>query len=615
MSRRQSSVGENFSGADLLLIFAVSVVISWVFYHPYYFGDELTTFFRNEANRTFISEYIALNTYKPRLVFNALWALYGTLNSPRYLPMLVNASSLAGGASLLYSIAIKRFGASRAIAMLLAGTLLTSRFGSMLYFDYLSGNIEALSLLFFLAALYYALDTSDENAGCPQQLVPIFAFSCLCVFVHERYIVAVFFLGLFIIVNGLLVAKQDRRRLLIYGAATALLPGIAFFVAGKILDSAPISTGTAGKTVSIGLGTASSFLTYLANILLGTNFGSSWFVGLLNTSTAPGIYLIPSLAITFSCLWIILLVGIKPPNTAWLKELLIPGVMFALTFVASLPGPSKQESRWMFPVAALLGLWVISFNRRKVGHALLMTTLLGNVIYYATGSYKSIFNIQSSTTAARFGDIYRIIRPPRAPGVIMDSPEPQTSWWLGGDTILGNDASSGLVFCRVNFGIDAPCIYPPKALDNGRFAYAFRYHLDEQGFPTFTYVDNSELATIEAIRSAADSGPRTSNRISITATPSTIYTCSSNEGGSDVAVQWLVKDPHHSTVTVWLVPKEGAPALFATGSMVGSVNTGKWVRSPLSFVLTDSRSKEVLAVTSVASKPCERQQGLNVISK
>lgn len=615
MNCRQSSVGGIFSRPDLLLIFAVSIVLSWVCYHPYYFGDELTTFFPNNANRTFISEYIALNTYKPRLVFNALWAVYGVLNSPRYLPMLVNASSLAGGASLLYCIAIKRFGASRAIAMLLAGTLLTSRFGSMLYFDYLSGNIEALSLLFFLAALYYALDTSDKDAGCPQQLIPIFAFSCLCVFVHERYIVAVFVLGLSMMVNGLLVAKQVRRRLVICGAATALLPGIAFFVAGKVLDSAPISTGTAGKTVSIGLGTASSFLTYLANISLGTNFGLSWFVGSLSTSIAPGIFLIPSLAVTFSCLWILLLLGIKRPNTAWLRELLIPGAMFALTFVASLPGPSKQESRWMFPVAALLGLWIISLNRRKVGYAFLMTTLLGNVIYYATGSYRAIFNIQSSTTAERFGDIYRITRPPRAPGVIMDSPEPQTSWWLGGDTILGNDASSGLVFCRVNFGIDAPCVYPPKALGNGRFAYAFRYHLDEQGFPSFTYVDKSELATIEAVRSAADSGPRAFNRISITATPSTIYACSGSDGGSDIAVQWLVKDPHHSTVTIWLVPREGAPTLFATGGMVGSVNTGKWVRSRLSFVLTDRRSKEVLAVASVASKPCERRQDLDVISK
>lgn len=588
---------------DLLSLMTASLALSWLLYHPYYFGDELTAFFREGNARRFYSIYTDLNTYKPRLVFNALWALYGSLDVSRRIPMFVNASCLGGAASLMYLIALRHFGASRILSLLLAATLITSRFGIMLYFDYLSGNIETLSLLFFLAALYYAFNLFDEGSNHPSYPILVIVLSCLCVFVHERYIAATFVMGAFLVVKAL-HANNMKRRVALCGVATALLPGIAFFLAGKVLGSLPISTGTSGRMVSVGIETASSFLSYLANVFLDTNFGSPWFVGTLKLDTSPGVFLIPTLAISLLCLWLTLLIKVRQNNDDRLRTLLVFSIVIALIVVASLPGPNKQESRWMFPAAAVLGLFAISVSRRKVAYLLLITLLTGNVVYYYTGSYKGIFNVQASTTARQFGEAFQRAKRPDGPGIILNAPEPQTSWWLGGDTVLGNDASSGLYFCRKNFRIDAACIYPPTAMNTHHYTFGFKYGHTTDGGPTFTYTSGHVLDVFNAIREAAISGDHASSLAFITTSPSTIDTCNDPDAKANITVRWSVKDAHHATATVWLVAANSAPALFSSGGAVGSAETGKWVTSRVSFVLTDSKTDEVLAVASVKNKTC-----------
>jgi len=137
---------------DLVAIAVATLALSIHFYHPYYFGDELFSFnFGEQAGNTLMGVFNGLNSYKPRMVMNFLWAVIVSQDLPRWIPMIVNAAALAGCAALVYSMARVYFNARRLPALLAAAMMVACRFNIMLYFDYVSGTVEAISLLFLLA--------------------------------------------------------------------------------------------------------------------------------------------------------------------------------------------------------------------------------------------------------------------------------------------------------------------------------------------------------------------------------------------------------------------------------------------------------------------------------
>lgn len=592
---------------NLILLGIGSIVLSLLFYHPYYFGDELTPFFRTAAGGGLGTIYDNLNSYKPRLLFNAIWAVIGYLGAPRYIPMILNAIFLYSAASLLYFIACKRLGSTRAAAFMIGFTLIISRFGTMLYFDYLSGIIETLSLSLFLLALYYALGFIGANSRKLIHLVWIIALSCLMVWVHERFVVVTFVIGYFLILEAF-KKSEHRRKLILAGLTTALLPLLTFFLAGRIFSSMPLFTGTAGRSIRVGSETVHVFLTYLSNTVFATNFGHPWFVGSLSLAVAPGQILIPVMAAVLLFFWVFVALQTRYKEVSWARSIMLLLAVLALISIASLPGPDKQESRWMFPVAGTLGLLIVSLNQRKATTLLLGAYLLVNATYFATGSYADIFNVPASRAASTFGDEYMKLREPAGAGLIIDAPEPQTTWWLGGDSMLSNDPMSGLVFCRANFGVNRACAFPPSAMNENtaKFDYGLKYVRGHAGTGgSFVYLDKSDLAAITRISAAAATGDHSRSLASLTTTPSLIDLCKIPNRRFNVTVRWKVKEPGVTSTKVWLKTGTGAPTLFSEGGTSGEAKTGEWVTSKLAFVLIDVKTKTVLATANVSTKNCK----------
>lgn len=600
--------GHRVAGFDLAALFLLAAAVSLGAYHPFYFGDELTAFFRPLEARAFANVFSDLNSYKPRLLFNGLWALYGMYDVPRAVPMVVNLLCLWGAASMLYLIARRRFEAPRAVALLVGVICLSSRFGVMLGFDYLSGNIETLSALLFFSALYHALAYVGGTAAGPGKLLVVLAFATGAVLVHERYIAATFVLGLAI----LLEPSGDRRQRLpriVAGAAVALLPFVVFYVAGKQLASLDVSTGTSGQSIDIGTDTVWIAVRYLANLFLGTNFGLPWFVGSLGLGRFPGTFAIPLMATSAIVVWAALLRHAR--NVAWTRVLLLAGLVLALVAVAALPGIDKQESRWMFPVAGLVSLLVVALARGKGARAPLLVYLVINLVYLFSGSYRSVFNVEASTEARQFGLAFAQVPWNGKPGVLLDAPQPQTGWWLGGNTMLGNDAKSGRIFCRANFDIESACVVPGSELGTNAEVYDFglrfsRRAPDGSERPTFTYIAKQELLAsrnlAELIVDAARER-RSSPSAWLELSPRVIEVCGP-DAPANIEVRWSVDVPGVESVVVWIVFPGEAPIVFANADAVGTAKTGNWVASELSFVVVDPATNAVLAVDGLEAKPC-----------
>ncbi|MGE8225390.1 MAG: hypothetical protein ACN6RK_06350 [Stenotrophomonas sp.] len=595
--------------ADIIGLIVCASIISVYFYHPFYFGDELTAFFRDPETRTFSNVFFDFSTYKPRLIFNALWAAYGACDVSRIVPMLANLLFLWGGACVLYAICRNKFSASRVTSLLSAIVYMTGRFGLMLHFDYLSGNIETLSALLFFVSIYFSLGFVGEDSGRPAHLVVIVLAATAMVFVHERYIVAALVLGSMVALSALR-AKRYKYLVFITGIFIALFPGGVFFIAGKLLTSMAISTGTAGQPISVGIDTFTIFARYLCNVLFGTNFGLPWFVGGLSIDEGIGRYLIPALATILIFAWVNVIAFRR--DVRWLRVMLLFGLVLALIAVAALPGADKQESRWMFPVAALLCLLVVSIGRAKGVNLILSVFLFANAVYYFTGSYKSIFNVESSIEAKAFGEAFSQVDWAGSPGVLLDAPEPQASWWLGGDTILGNDGKSGLVFCRANFEIESACMFPPSAAAGGveRFSFGLKFERhgsDAEDGPVFSFIGKDELIADERLNQAivdAVSRSESSPSVVLEINPSLIDACKSGGSAENVVVNWSVADGSVGAITIWLVPTGADPVLFSTGGSVGVAETGRWVDSEISFVMMDSGTKKMLGAKTVKRREC-----------
>ena len=594
---------------DVVGLAALAAVISIAFYHPFYFGDELTAFFRDPEARSFSNVFFDFNSYKPRLIFHALWAMYGVYDVPRIVPMAANLTFLWAGACVLYAIARNKLGASRLNSLLVAVVYMTGRFGLMLHFDYLSGNIETLSALLLFISIYFSFGFIGEQSGKLVHLFWVIIASVGMVLVHERYIVASLVLGMVMVLSALCSNKHSRA-MFIAGIVIAIFPGGLFFLLGKLLASLAISTGTAGQPIAVSLDTVAIFFRYLANVLFGTNFGPPWFVGGLNVDEGVGEYLIPLMAASFVGAWGAVLVRRRQIN--WLRLLLLFGLAVALIVVAALPGADKQESRWMFPVFGLVCLVVVLVGNSRVASLFLLLSLMVNGAYYSTGSYRSIFNVEASTEAREFGKAFSRVDWIGKPGVLLNAPEPQASWWLGGDTILGNDGRTGLVFCRANFDIESACMYPPSAAADGieRFDFALKFEKrgseDSLG-PAFVLVEKDELVAGEKFNQRIVEAVRRDEMLSsatLSVKPSVVGTCEPGGSAENVSVQWVVANDAVRSVTIWLVPAAADPILFSVGGSNGTAETGKWVDSEISFVLMDSDTKKILGARTVRRREC-----------
>ena len=435
------------------LLVVAAMLIGTYFYHPYYFGDELFSF--NAAPGDGFGEtFQALNEYKPRLLMNIVWSAIVAFNLPRWVPMLLVAGSIGAGSALFYHLVREVFGARHRDALIGAGLLLFSRFDLMLYFDYVSGMVEALSLALFLAGL--ALLARPLLVGGTyrpnRQIILGCALWLLVVMVHERYIAA------FAVFSGMLVLRafaSDRAggvvRSLPLAIAITALPVLLYVGLVSGLSTTSVMTGTSGQEVTLGLGTLKVAASYVANVLLGSNFGPSWLTGHLNHLHPwhPTVFAISAVVGVIAYAWPWIWGRSVETSRLWTTLTLLLAAL-AMIFVASLPGADRQEARWMLPVLALVLMAVFATYRGVAATGVLVFMLASQLVYVTWGGLQTIASIRASQTAKALASTLSTLDVPGKQGVMLLAAEPDTSW------VLGNDGSE---FCRLNLS-GTNCLLP-----------------------------------------------------------------------------------------------------------------------------------------------------------
>ncbi|UJJ51651.1 MULTISPECIES: hypothetical protein [Rhodanobacter] len=481
--------------ADCTLLCLLTLVIGIFAYHPYYFGDELLPFFFAQQHGASIwSIFDGLNKYKPRLIFNGIWAVGAYYGAPRYVFMLFTVGATGFLASLIYYIARIRFGESRLISLLAGVIIPSSRFIMLSYYDYLAGLIETLSALFYLIAVILIL-LPQIFVGVAQKyryIVGIIA-CVMAVFVHERYMAGAAALGAVVIVKSF----DFRRRVLDFvgfaaGIAMAGLPVLLFIVATRAFGSLPIATGTAGMQVSISLGILERMLTYCGNVLFGLNAGHQWLVGGLQYVGTLNVAILTGLAFLFGLAYICIFT-LWRKQIEWRKVIEIVFLAGALICIASLPDASRQEGRWMTPVLALMTLMALHFGRARLAY--LTVLIVMNLTYIVTGSHLKVFNVVASRSADAIAAPLNRIRPEGVKGIVLNAPDNGESWVLGGDNAFGNDITSGKIFSRLN--LSSQTVVDPGISTRRDYDFGIYYTgMDSSLKPLFSYVGHRRLSLL-----------------------------------------------------------------------------------------------------------------------
>lgn len=483
----------------------VALAISMAVYHPFYFGDELFSFARGEANgRDFSATFAELNAYKPRVLMNGLWAAVVALELPRWWVMATNALALAACAYMVARIAIRHLGASSNAALALIALTLLSRFNVMLYFDYVSGTVEALSLLAFLVALGLLAPAAEGGRITPGRLAASVALLLACVMTHERYLAGIAgLLGGYAVARVATAPRSFGRE---HAAAIAVLiavPVIAVVVLVKGLSGNSLTMGTSGQEVQVDGETLRIAATYGANVFLGTNYGPDWFVGRLNQASPLAGQVFGWSALVLAACWIVpwFLRRFRPDSLRAKSGYAIglAGAMAGMIAIASLPGADRQEARWMFPVFALALLLTCALYRGAARNVILLVLAISNTGYLAFGQLESIASIRASRTAKALGSIAAQIDPAGDDGLILGASEPDTGWVLGG---------TGEVFCAVNLRA-RQCLFNREDYDQGKgrgFGYALVPQGEGRHGPVYALLTHAEAVGLVDTRAVPAGG-------------------------------------------------------------------------------------------------------------
>lgn len=444
---------------DLAAIAAVTFALSIYFYHPYYFGDEMFSFnFGEHSGNTLVGVFTGLNSYKPRIVMNFIWAVIVSQDLPRWMTMMVNCAALAGCAALVYGIARVHFNARRGVALLAAAMMVACRFNIMLYFDYVSGTVEAISLLFLLGGIALSMRglvfMQRQRASCMVLALLLFILS---VFTHERYALALLGLSGVAVLRWWPMRRTIGAQPLIFALVAAVVPLGLYILAVKVLSNQPVAMGTSGQTVSVSIDTLKVSATYLVNLFLGGNYGPQYFVGMFNHAAPRYLYVFVPLAAVSLLAWCLPWLRPQWRSTTFLMPMLaFLAAILGLVAIASLPGAARQEARWMFPAMAFLLLFVFAGYRHRAQIIILSVLAVTQLFYMFFGSMWSIASIAGARLAVSISDSLSTLRQ-SGHGVVVAGPEPDISWVLGED---------GKVYCRLNLP-KGHCLYPRAEFSKG----------------------------------------------------------------------------------------------------------------------------------------------------
>ncbi|UWX04316.1 hypothetical protein H1235_03525 [Pseudoxanthomonas sp. NC8] len=197
-----------FGPLDHCLCWCLAILaMAWA-YHPYFFGDEISPLLDTRNADGFLDSLRVISQYKPRLIFNAIWALGGESGWPRWAYAGVNAAAMAATCSLAAMLVDRHAAASRLQAQPLVGCIVGSRFAAMLYFDYVAGIIETLSIALLLGVI--ALSIPAMTSGRLAAWLGAVGLAVAMVLVHERFMAGTAALAVVLAVHAGLLDRRPR---------------------------------------------------------------------------------------------------------------------------------------------------------------------------------------------------------------------------------------------------------------------------------------------------------------------------------------------------------------------------------------------------------------------
>lgn len=443
----QMNAGRVYSSDFWFDVFFIVILSSGIFavaYHPAFFGDELTAYrmaFTN--NNEFYATMRELNHYKPRLLFNGIEAYLAIYNFPRYFHGILLGVCMAWINVVVYWFARRQLNASREIAWLLIFVVLSSRYGVMLYYDYLSGFIELFSTALLLSAFVFAWLAWYETFRKKYAFYAL-VLSILSAATHERYAIGALAVGAALFIAELLRNKSAYRKgVFLWIASFSILPLMSFVVINVVFGGSSITTGTAGQKVVFGGDVVWTAITYSYNVFLNGNYGFEWYWGRYTHLDPLGKWFgILCVAITL----ILFFSGFFFKKYTSEFSRVGMGMLAAglgLIAIASLVGSSHQGARFMFPVGILLSLAWVAFARTTYRYAGLIFILAVNLTYFFSGSYNSISSIYSSRAAHALSNGLNSVVVNGRSGIVIGN---EDDLW----TIGGGDVNPGDTFSRLN---------------------------------------------------------------------------------------------------------------------------------------------------------------------
>jgi hypothetical protein len=435
---------------DIILVVFITIIVFGLVYHPYFFGDELIVqrlAIQNDYNFSLI--FKGLNTYKPRLISNSLQALLASVQAPRLMYIGLLAGCMIWINVLLYTVARHLLSCSRVMAWLLIATVLTSRYGMMLYFDYFSGLVELLSTALLLSTLLLAWLTWREKFRWSYAVASV-TLASFTIFSHERYVAGLAAAGIAIVFAEWFSSSAKRRiHVTVWALSLGLIPLLLFLIANAALGTSSVMTGTAGTVVSLGVDTLWSGLTYCYNVFLGGNYGHEWLFGHYNHLHPMGKIMGWSVAVCMIA--IATLACIKKGYSSDNRWLALSAILVALALIAiaSLTGTNLQATRFMFPVGILVALGWIIILKRPWNYVAITLILATNTSYLLLGSHDSIANVYASRAANSLAGSLLGVIPNGRNGIIVGNSDDY--WTVGGCCAVDMGTQLGDTFSQVNF--------------------------------------------------------------------------------------------------------------------------------------------------------------------
>lgn len=434
---------------DILLIALLTTFIFSLTFHPFFFGDELIAYELAAMNESIFGIFHDLNANKPRLVFNGIGALLAEIEASRLTHAVLVATCMTWINVLIFTVARYQFNASRLLAWMLVLGVLSSRYGVMLYFDYLSGLIETLSSALFLSTMLLAwlAYRNEFNAGFAAGALVSAIITGL---VHERYMVGALAIGGVITLAECFGASARRRRSVVaWAMALGVIPFVIYWLAVKAVGSLPITTVGGDQRVALGTDTLWTALTYLYNVLLGGNYGHEWYWGAYNHSQPRGRAL--ALLTAFVTVSMTVAIFIRKgfaKHSGWVT-LGLGAVIIAFIAIASLAGTVRQEARFMFPVGILVLLTWFLILENTWRHAAIASILVTNMMYLMLGSHDSMVYVYGSRGANSLASSLLTVKNPGTNGIVAGNTD--NLFVIGGGAGWNPAATRrGETFSRIN---------------------------------------------------------------------------------------------------------------------------------------------------------------------